>query len=231
MPERNIPLDWNQIDTVLLDMDGTLLDLHFDHYFWVTHLPKRYAEFHNIELSEAEQILTTWITSYQGTLQWYCLDHWSELIGMNISELKREVRHNIALRPHAEAFLRFLRQEKKKVILATNCHRSALELKLSVSQIDRWLDIVISSHDYQQPKEVQAFWQQMHEAEPFSLARTLFVDDNTQVLHSAKEFGIQHLVCINQPNSKFPAKKSKEFIDIVDFDEIMPQSSTLANES
>src|SRR5690606_507131 len=27
-------LPWNQIDTVLLDMDGTLLDLHFDNHFW-----------------------------------------------------------------------------------------------------------------------------------------------------------------------------------------------------
>src|SRR5688572_6670841 len=34
-------IDWNAVDTVLLDMDGTLLDLHFDNYFWLTHLPKR----------------------------------------------------------------------------------------------------------------------------------------------------------------------------------------------
>ena len=32
--------DWQEIDTVLLDMDGTLLDLHYDNYFWLTHIPK-----------------------------------------------------------------------------------------------------------------------------------------------------------------------------------------------
>ena len=35
---------WRDIDTVFLDMDGTLLDLHFDIHFWQTHVPRRYAE-------------------------------------------------------------------------------------------------------------------------------------------------------------------------------------------
>ena len=39
-------LDWQDIHTVLLDMDGTLLDLHFDNHFWLEHLPKRYAAIH-----------------------------------------------------------------------------------------------------------------------------------------------------------------------------------------
>ena len=29
---------WREVDTVLLDMDGTLLDLAFDNYFWQTFL-------------------------------------------------------------------------------------------------------------------------------------------------------------------------------------------------
>ena len=30
-----LPLAWRDIDTVLLDMDGTLLDLHYDNHFWL----------------------------------------------------------------------------------------------------------------------------------------------------------------------------------------------------
>ena len=37
-------INWPQIDTVFLDMDGTLLDLHFDNHFWREHMPRRYAE-------------------------------------------------------------------------------------------------------------------------------------------------------------------------------------------
>ena len=32
-------VNWNKIDTILLDMDGTLLDLYFDNYFWREHVP------------------------------------------------------------------------------------------------------------------------------------------------------------------------------------------------
>lgn len=214
--------DWKQIETVILDMDGTLLDLHFDNYFWLTHLPKRYAEYHNIDNARAKKQLTELIQSYEGTLQWYCLDHWSELVKMDIIELKREVQHKIQPRPHTKSFLQFLQQQNKKVILATNCHRSGLDLKLSVSQIDQWLDIVISSHDYQVPKEAVAFWQKLYENESFELASTVFVDDNISVLRSAKQFGLEHLVCITQPDSQKPARTSDEFIDIVDFHEIIP---------
>lgn len=42
-------IDWSAIDTVLLDMDGTLLDLHFDNHFWQHHLPLRFAERHGLD--------------------------------------------------------------------------------------------------------------------------------------------------------------------------------------
>lgn len=219
-------IDWTAVDTVLLDMDGTLLDLHFDNYFWLTHLPKRYAEFHGLDPLHAQNELGRLIASYEGTLQWYCLDHWSELVRMDIPALKREIQHKIQLRPHAETFLRFLRQERKKVILATNAHRKGLALKLEVSHIDRWLDLVISSHDYQHPKEAETFWQRLAEAEAIDPVRTLFVDDNHQVLRAAQAFGLRHLVCINQPDLQKPPRASGQFIDIVDFDEIMPPGFT-----
>jgi 5'-nucleotidase len=215
-------IDWNAVDTVLLDMDGTLLDLHFDNYFWLTHLPKRYAEFHGLDPYIAQTELTRLIQSHEGTLQWYCLDHWSELVRMDIPTLKREIQHKIQLRPFAEAFLRFLKDRQKKVILATNAHRKGLNLKLEVTQIDRWLDIVVSSHDYRHPKEVEDFWHHLMEAENIDPSRTMFVDDNLNVLRTAKTFGLRYLVCINQPDSQQPAKASGEFLDIVDFDEIMP---------
>ncbi|MDH3916294.1 MAG: haloacid dehalogenase, partial [Chromatiales bacterium] len=42
MPET-APYDWSTVDTVLLDMDGTLLDLRFDNYFWQELVPSRYG--------------------------------------------------------------------------------------------------------------------------------------------------------------------------------------------
>lgn len=214
-------IDWHSVDTVLLDLDGTLLDLHFDNYFWLTHLPKRYAEFHGVAPQEAIAHLSELIAAHQGTLLWYCLDHWSDVVGMDVPALKREIQHKIQVRPHAEAFLRFLKKHNKKAILATNAHRTGLSLKLEVTQVDRWLDIVVSSHDYQYPKEAAEFWQHLALAEQFDPQRTVFVDDNITVLRAAQDFGIAHLVCINQPDLQKPVQRSNEFIDIVDFDEII----------
>ncbi|HEY7773968.1 MAG TPA: GMP/IMP nucleotidase, partial [Marinagarivorans sp.] len=201
-PASNAPINWNAVDTVLLDMDGTLLDLHFDNYFWLEHLPQRYAEHHKLDYDQAREKLHRQIKAYQGTLQWYCLDHWSELVQMDIPALKQEISHKIRVRPHTEHFLRFLRQQKKKVILVTNAHRRGLDIKLSVTKIDQWLDIVVSSHDYQIPKEAPEFWLQLHAQERFNPARTLFVDDTPRIVARAKEFGIEHLICITPPDSK-----------------------------
>ena len=216
-------IDWRAIETVLLDMDGTLLDLHFDNYFWITHLPKRYAESHGIDEEKAAEEIGTKIRELEGTLEWYCLDHWSEIMRMDIPTLKHEVKHKIQLRPHAELFLSRLKDIGKKLVLITNAHPAGLAMKLQTTEIDRWLDIVISSHQFKSPKEDQHFWHSLQINEPFDTNTTLFIDDNLRVLRSAKKFGIKHLICVTAPDSKKPAQDSAEFVGISHFDEIMPQ--------
>ncbi|MFL0811384.1 MAG: GMP/IMP nucleotidase [Agarilytica sp.] len=215
-------IDWHTIDTVLLDMDGTLLDLHFDHYFWFTHLPERYAEAHNVSNLEAKTYLQEKIRQYEGTLEWYCLDHWSDMIDLDVPALKHEVKHKIQVRPQAELFLKRLRALGKKLVLITNSHPKGLALKLSVTEIDALLDIVISSHEFQSPKEEQSFWYQLLARENFDPQRAIFIDDTPRVLRSAQRFGIAHLVCITAPDSQRPSHHPEEFIGIEHFDEIMP---------
>ena len=195
-------LDWDSIDTVLLDMDGTLLDLHFDTHFWLHHLPQRYAEHSGIELAEANRQLQQWFVDKRGTLDWYCLDHWRELVGMDLVALKKEVDHLIDRRPYATDFLKFLASRGKHRVLITNAHRSSLALKFALTGIDSELDLVISSHDYGYPKEHQLFWQQLYKQLPCSPQRALFIDDSEAVLSAAEQFGIGHLLGISQPDSR-----------------------------
>jgi len=219
-------IDWHTIDTVLLDMDGTLLDLHFDNYFWLTHLPLRYAQEHSISEAEARAFLTPHIHSCVGSLKWYCLDHWSELVKMDIPALKREIRDKICVRPHAQDFLANLRSLNKQLFLITNAHPKGLALKLEVTALDRWLDRIVSSHEFQLPKEEHGFWLKLHATLEFDPQRTVFIDDTPRVLRSAELFGIRHLVCINQPDSQKPPTRSEQYLDICHFDEIMPSLTT-----
>lgn len=213
--------DWRSIDTVLLDMDGTLLDLHFDNYFWQTWLPKRYADIHGLDLDQTLQKLNAHIESYRGTLQWYCLDFWSETFSVDIKSLKREVQHKIAWRPHVQEFLAQLRQAGKKIWLVTNAHRDSVDLKMAMTSLDKYLDRIISSHDFSAPKESLDFWKKMSAAFPFDPQRSLFIDDTVSVLSTAKAFGITHLLGIHQPDSQLP-RVMTEFPAIHHFDEILP---------
>lgn len=218
-------LSWNTIDTVLLDMDGTLLDLHFDNYFWQTYLPERYAEIHSVELSSAMTQLEQEVKQYEGKLQWYCLDFWSKALDLDIRLLKEEIVHKIALRPHVKEFLTALRDAGKRVVLITNAHPLSLELKLEVTALDNWLDLVISSHEFNSPKEDQEFWQQLQLREAFDPARTLFVDDTLRILDSARDYGIAHVLAIHQPDSQ-QHRRVEGYPAIHHFDEVLPVSKS-----
>ena len=215
-------LPWTEIDTVLLDMDGTLLDLHFDNHFWLEHLPQRYAELHGISRAVADAELLPLFHAHAGQLNWYCTDFWSRELNLSVRELKREVAHLIALRPDADTFLAAIRAAGKRVVLITNAHRDSLSLKLERIELAPYFDRLISSHDYGFPKEDQQFWSALHADFAFEPARALFIDDSLPILRSARTFGIAHLLAVRQPDSRQPAKDSQEFAAVEDYRELLP---------
>lgn len=214
-------IDWRAIDTVLLDMDGTLLDLHFDSHFWLDHLPRRYAELHRLD-EATQETLRARIIREQGTLNWYSLAYWSRELGVDIVALKREIQHLIGLRGDALDFLQWLKKAHPRVVLATNADRESLALKLPLTGIEQYLDAIVSSADLGVPKEAQEFWFALQDVEPFDPERTLFIDDNAAVLESAREFGIRYLMGIKQPDSRKPEKELEEFIALDRFARLLP---------
>jgi 5'-nucleotidase len=217
-----IPLDWSRIDTVLLDMDGTLLDLHFDDYFWLEHVPREYARRHGVSVEEARSSLFERYRHRQGTLDWYCVDFWSRELGLDIPLLKREVEHLIEVLPHVVEFLERTRKQEKRLVLVTNAHGKSLALKMSRTELGRRLDALVSAHDLGLPKEDVGFWTLLRRVEPFDPGATLLVDDNVSVLRSARQYGIRFLISVLQPNTRKPARETGEFPAIRDFREILP---------
>jgi putative hydrolase of the HAD superfamily len=210
-------IDWPNIDTVLLDMDGTLLDLHFDNHFWLEHVPKRYAEAHGLELDSATEELMGRYRAVLGTLDWYCVDHWSRELGLDILMLKQEVAHLIALHPHVLDFLDALAAAGKRRVLVTNAHQKTLAFKLQRTPLGDHLDRLLCSHDFGLPKEHPEFWHKLREEEPFDPDRTLFVDDSLPVLRSAAAYGVRWLLAISNPDSQQPVRTLDEFPAVVDF--------------
>jgi len=215
-------IDWNQIDTILLDMDGTLLDLHFDNYFWLEHVPRRYAESRGFSLEQAKDELLGRYRSVEGTLEWYCVDHWSRELGLDIALLKAEVDHLIAVHPHVVDFLESARSWEKRIVLVTNAHQKALALKMERTKLHGYFDAVICSHDLGLPKEEPTFWDKFQQIEPFEKSRALFVDDSLSVLESARDYGIGYLLRVLKPDTRGPARDSEGFMAIDDFSAILP---------
>lgn len=215
-------IDWTAIRTVLLDMDGTLLDLHYDNHFWMEYLPQAYAREKGIPENDARLHVQHCSDGVRGSLPWYCLDYWSDILGMDIPTLKRELRHMIRVRPHALAFLRWLHDSDREVLLVTNAHRETLRIKMDEVDITSWFDRVVSSHDFAAPKENVAFWEQLRELHPFEPARALLIDDTESVLDAARSFGVGHLLTMLQPDSSRQKRIDTRFPGIHHFDEIMP---------
>jgi len=107
-------------------------------------------------------------------------------------------------------------------ILITNAHRDSLNLKLSRTLIGAGLDRLISSHDYGMPKEDPAFWQRLAAEVSFDPRRTLFIDDSEPVLDAARDYGIAHLLCVSQPDSRHGHRAQLRFPALADFDDILP---------
>lgn len=215
-------INWPDIETVLLDMDGTLLDLNFDNHFWQEHVPLRYAQLHEINLETAKQVLFPKFQSAEGTLDWYCVDYWSSELGLDIPKLKKEVNHLIAIHPHVVNFLESVRNNDKRLLLVTNAHVKSLEIKMEQTQLAGHFDHIVVSHDLGYPKETHEFWEKLKTVEPYNESSTLLVDDSLPVLRAAKDYGIQHLLAIRKPDTEREEKDVGEFDAIFHFDDIMP---------
>jgi HAD superfamily hydrolase (TIGR01509 family) len=213
---------WDDIDTVLLDMDGTLLDLHYDNMLWNQLLPARFGAARNLPPDTARTILSERMQAIQGRLEFYCLEHWRDFTGLDIVALHHELVALIRYRPNAERFLDWLRRSGKRSLLVTNAHRDSLHVKNLHADVISRIDIDVSCHDFGRPKESVDFWRRLMARHPFDPARTLFIDDNDSVLNAARDFGIQHLFTITQPDSGRPRRVGLSYPALNDFADLLP---------
>lgn len=216
-------IDWSRIDSVFLDMDGTLLDLHFDNHFWLEHVPRRYAEARGLDPERARIELLGRYRDLEGTLEWYCIDHWSRELGLDIALLKEEVDHLIAVHPHVTDFLEALASRGKGRVLVTNAHQKALALKMDRTRLAGHFDRIICAHELGLPKEDPGFWHRLHAILPFDPGRTLFIDDSLSVLRAARDYGFARLIAVLEPDSHAPRRAVDEFPAIVNFSELLRQ--------
>jgi putative hydrolase of the HAD superfamily len=215
-------LEWQKIRTVFLDMDGTLLDLHFDNHFWLEHVPKRFSQRYGLPIEAVKQTLLSRYQAIEGTLNWYSVDHWSDALGLDIVKLKEELEHLISIHPYVPEFLDAVRASGRRVMIVTNAHQKSLALKMEKTQLEGYFDRIVCAHDLGFPKEDQQFWVALQNVEAFNAERTLLVDDSHVVLESAREYGIAHLLAVHQPDTQAEPKAPGKFQALKCFGDLLP---------
>ncbi len=218
----DIASSWQDIETVLLDMDGTLLDLHFDNHFWLTHVPKCYAEKHDLSHEEAHRQLMCRYTEVRGRLEWYCVDFWTRELSLDIEQLKHDLAEKIAIRPDVIDFLSWLNDNDKRVVLVTNAHPASLNLKMDKTNLHVHFDKIINAHEIGLAKENEGFWEKLQQFEPYKKEHTMLIDDNLEVLDCAHEYGIQYCLGIQQPDSQGDAISSEKYRVVDSFKQMLP---------
>ncbi len=215
-------VNWENINTVFLDMDGTLLDLQFDNNFWLNFVPLAFSRKEKISLDKAKEICTQKFKKISGTLNWYSIDYWTSELNIDIDKLQESQSSKISMLPDVKLFLDLLKSANKKRILVTNAHKKSISLKMKKTKLNEKLDLLISSHDIGFAKEQSDFWKVFYQLEPYDKDKVLFIDDNLEVLSAAKKQGINNLLAISRPDLSKPVKNIENFKSIIEFSELIP---------
>ena len=201
-------------DTLMLDMDGTLLDLAYDNYMWLEHIPAEYARLNDMTEDAARDRLYAIMKSLEGRLDWYCLEHWSNALDLDVVALHRDQNERIGFLPGAREFLEAISSHDIRLLMVTNSHQHTLDIKTEVTGIVEYFDDVYTSHALGHAKEDQPFWHALMDVEDFNRGKTMFIDDNVSVLQSARDYGVEMLLQITQPDTLRPARHNEDFIGI-----------------
>lgn len=217
--------DWSGVDDVLLDLDGTLLDRHFDNVFFEVELPRRYAAKHGLGLEVARERLMQLYRAVEGRLLWADLHYWTGTLGIDTVALTHELKHLIVFLPDALDFLHHLRSHGKRVHVVTNAHASGLEIKVTKTGVDRFVNRIVNAFEIGHLKMLPEFWPICQQLIGFDPKRCLYIDDDEACLTAARQFGLRHLYHRSKSSSQDPPQPSSRFASIESLQELIASSS------
>ncbi len=209
-----LSINWHDIDDVLLDMDGTLLDRHFDNFFFEEELPRRYAVLHGHSFEDARDRLMAMYRSVEGELAWTDLQYWTKRVGIDVVAMHRELGHMIGFLPGAEAFLVELKRQKKRVTILTNAHQAGVDVKTARTGLEHRVDRIVNAFEVGYLKMRPEYWPNCQRLVGFDPKRSLYIDDDENCLVAARHFGIAQIVHSSKSSSQLPATSSATFDSI-----------------
>ncbi|KAE9527815.1 GMP/IMP nucleotidase [Testudinibacter aquarius] len=214
-------IDWDNIDTILFDLDGTLIDLHLDAYFWKQLVPQTYADKEGLDAQTCHARIQQLYRDIEHSMQWYDIDHWAKTLDLPIREMQRQHALNTQVRSGVYPLLESLQKLDKQLILLTDSHPFSLQVKMDNCNLSSYFEQLLSSHQFQRPKMHSALWQSVYQHCQLNPDRTLLIDDMEPVLDQAKSNQMAYTLGITTPDSQQPPKQFNNHPSITDFQTLL----------
>jgi len=186
---------------ILLDIDGVILDQNFDNLFWMEWLPEAVAHNKGISLNDAKKDIYKTSKELYGTLPWYELRFWEDRYETNLIAIAEKNKSYAMFIDGAHEALQFIASLDKKVFFLTNCDSRLLKVKSSQVPLLNFADNWISSVDIGVVKEDQKFWKIALEKLNIQPSKSIFFDDNINIVNAATKYGIKKSVHVTEPTN------------------------------
>ena len=209
---------FKDIECLLIDMDGVILDNAYDNDFWQNQIPEVIADSKGIGFDDAKRLAIQIFNYKKNTKDWYDVDYWSNMLNIDIEAQKRSEKSfsRISLYDGVIDTLNVLKN-KTKMILITNAHRKTLNIKLEKYNLTPYFDEMVCAHELHYVKEDIQLWYMLRSKYRLDYEKTLLVEDTINNINVGLSAGISGAIYVG--DEKFTV--SDQIIKLSSIDQIL----------
>ena len=188
---------FKDIECLLIDMDGVILDNAYDNDFWQNQIPEVIADSKGIAFDDAKRLAIQIFNYKKNTKDWYDVDYWSNMLSIDIEAQKRSEKSfsRISLYDGVIDTLSALKN-KTKMILITNAHRKTLNIKLEKYNLTPYFDEMVCAHELNYVKEDIQLWYMLRSKYRLDYEKTLLVEDTINNINVGLSAGISGAIYV-----------------------------------
>jgi putative hydrolase of the HAD superfamily len=206
----------NSTTAILSDLDGVILNLDYDIKFWESWLPEHVASQSNRSLKEIKIQIQAEIDAQRGTLNFYDLNYWDDLLNVDCMEIIREQEEKCSfLEGSYEALQRLSTLKNPKYIL-TNGDPRIQEYKAETQNFLEFFNSIFYSMHVGYPKESKEFWTLARHNLNLDFEDTIFIDDDLKVVTAAAKAGIKQVAWITPGKNRILQNRVETFASLAD---------------
>ena len=209
----------NSTTAILSDLDGVILNIDYDIKFWESWLPEYIASQSSLTEEEAKAEILSKIDLQRGTLNFYDLNYWDDLLNLDCIEIIKKKEEKCSYLEGSHEALRRLSTLKNPKHILTNGDPRVQEYKAQSQDFRGFFDSIFYSMRAGYPKEQKEFWALARHNLNLNFEDAMFIDDGFGVVTAAAKAGVRKVIWITPGKNRILQNGIETFprlIDLVD---------------